>query len=82
MAFRVACRCSGPERAAAPAGGGAQGQHGEIRAEKNMEMAELKKLVADVLERVGVGGGLLSEHKAKKARDKDQDESNARHACD
>ena len=54
----------------------------EIKAEKNREMAELKRMVADVLERVGVGGGPLSEHEAKKARLKEQDESDARHACD
>ena len=54
----------------------------EIKAEKDREMAELKRMVADVLERVGVGGGPLSKHEAKKARLKDLDESDARHTCD
>ena len=39
-------------------------------------------MVTDVLERVGVGGGPLSEYEAKKARLKEQDESDTRHACD
>ena len=54
----------------------------EIKAEKDREMSALKKMVADVLERVGVGDGPLSEHEAKKAHLKEQDESDARHACD
>ena len=54
----------------------------EIRAEKDREMSELKGMVTDVLERVGVGGGPLSEYEAKKARLKEQDESDTRHACD
>ena len=54
----------------------------EIKVEKDMEMAELKKMVADMLERVGVGGGPLSEHEARKARLKDPGEPDACHACD
>ena len=54
----------------------------EINAEKDREVAELKKMVADVLERVGVGNGQLSEHEAKKARLKGQDELGTHHACD
>ena len=54
----------------------------EIRAEKDREIRELKKMVTDVLARVGIVGGPLSEHEAKKARLKDLDESDASHACD
>ena len=54
----------------------------EIKAEKDREMSALKKMVADVLERVSVGDSQLSEHEAKKARLKDSDEPDARHACD
>ena len=54
----------------------------EIKTEKDREMSELKGMVTDVLERVGVGGGPLSKHEAKKARLKDQDESDSRHAFD
>ena len=54
----------------------------EIRAEKDVEVSGLKKMVADMLERVGVGGGPRSKHEAKKARLKDLDESDTRHACD
>ena len=53
----------------------------EIKAEKDREMSELKKMVADVLERVDVEGGPLSEHEAKKVRLKDQDEPDTRHVC-
>ena len=54
----------------------------EIKAEKDREMAELKKMVADVLERVGIGDGPLSEYEVKKARDKDsQDGNDALYAC-
>ena len=55
----------------------------EIKAEKDREMAELKKMVAGVLEQVGLGSGTLSKHEAKEARLKDQqDREDARHACD
>ena len=54
----------------------------EIKTEKDREMSELKKMVADVLECVGIGNGPLSEHEAKKARLKYPDEPDARHACD
>ena len=54
----------------------------EIRAEKDREINELKGMVADVLERMGVGDGPLSEYEAKTARLKEQDESDTRHVCD
>ena len=54
----------------------------EIKAEKNREMADLKRMVTGVLERAGLGDDLLSEHEAKEARLKDPDEPDARHACD
>ena len=54
----------------------------EIKAEKNREMADLKRMVTGVLERAGLGDDLLSEHEAKEARLKDPDESDAHHTCD
>ena len=54
----------------------------DLKAEKDREVAELKKTVADVLERVGIGNGPLSEHEAKKARLTDPGEFDTRHACD
>ena len=82
MAFRVDCQHRGPERAVAPAGAAHKINMDEIRAEKDREINELKGMVTDVLERVGIGYGPLSEYEAKKARLKEQDESDTRHACD
>ena len=46
----------------------------EIRAEKDMEIAELKKVVAGALRRAGIGDDVLSGHESKKARRKRSDE--------
>ena len=46
----------------------------EIRAEKDREIVELKKVVAGALRRAGIGDDILSEHESKKARRKRSDE--------
>ena len=46
----------------------------EIRAEKDREIAELKKVVAGALRRAGIGDDILSEHESKKAGRKRSDE--------
>ena len=46
----------------------------EIRAEKDREIAELKKVVAGALRRAGIGDDVLSGHKSKKAKRKRSDE--------
>ena len=50
----------------------------EIRVEKDREINELKKMMAETLERVGTGGSPLSEHEAKEASLKDQQDGSTR----